>query len=256
MSTRRRFTAFRQFARLHYVYYNRVFCVRSMAPGLAIAWQSERASMRRSRGFTLIELLIVIAIIGILVALLLPAVQAAREAARRMSCSNNLKQIGLALHNFHDVHDEFPVGSPNKSCRDFPEIPAWQYRWSPLAMLTPYMEQYHVYQTLNLDMPLYGHTGIFRGPGYGVHPDNQPPVRELIPFLYCPSDRAERVQSGFGARDHHRRQNQIGNPDGGRLAGQNRYDRQTRGPPINYGPVHDENGVRGIHRETSGELSA
>ena len=159
--------------------------------------------MRQARNaFTLVELLVVIAIIGILIALLLPAVQAAREAARRMSCTNNLKQIGLALHNFHDSHKEFPVGSPSKSCPGYTQIPAWQYRWSPLAMLSPYMEQYNAYEALNMEVPLYGHTGVYRGPGYGVHPDNQDPVGTTIGFLFCPSDRAEKVQPEFGATNY------------------------------------------------------
>jgi len=143
--------------------------------------------------FTLVELLVVIAIIGLLIALLLPAVQAAREAARRMSCTNNLKQIVLALHNFHDSRLAFPVGSPSKTCPGYETIPAWQYRWGPMAMLTPYMEQFAVYKSLNLDVPLYGHTGIYNGPGVGVHPSNRVPVTQEISFFYCPSDKQQKV---------------------------------------------------------------
>lgn len=158
--------------------------------------------MIKQQGFTLVELLVVIAIIGLLIALLLPAVQAAREAARRMSCTNNLKQIDLALHNFHDVHRAFPIGSPSKVCPDYEQIPGWQYRWGPLAMLTPYMEQFNIYQSLNLAVPLYGHTGIYKGPGYGVHPSNQQAVGQEISFFYCPSDERRKVQSEYGATNY------------------------------------------------------
>jgi prepilin-type N-terminal cleavage/methylation domain-containing protein/prepilin-type processing-associated H-X9-DG protein len=90
---------------------------------------------RCQRAFTLVELLVVIAIIGVLIALLLPAVQAAREAARRSQCSNNLKQLGLGLHNYHDTMLVFPFGWSNRG-----------QGWS--AMMLPYMEQRPLYDTL------------------------------------------------------------------------------------------------------------
>lgn len=96
----------------------------------------------RDRGFTLVELLVVIAIIGVLVALLLPAVQQAREAARRMQCSNNLKQIGLAMHNYHDTHKKLPYGSFN--LRE--AWPASGTNWRSLIL--PFIEQSTVHDNL------------------------------------------------------------------------------------------------------------
>src|SRR5436189_322862 len=90
------------------------------------------------RAFTLIELLVVIAIIGVLIALLLPAVQQAREAARRIQCVNNLKQIGIALHNYQSALDQIPWG-------DGPD--EWN-QWSSLALILPYMEQGSLYNAV------------------------------------------------------------------------------------------------------------
>lgn len=106
--------------------------------------------------FTLVELLVVVAIIGVLVALLLPAVQAAREAARRMSCSNNLKQIGLALQNFESVNKNFP-----SSLRPAAVDAAGLFSgWSAHAQILPYLENANLYQGINFEQPYSSQSSI------------------------------------------------------------------------------------------------
>ncbi len=115
-----------------------------------------RPRTRRTRGFTLVELLVVIAIIGILIALLLPAVQAAREAARRSQCSNNLKQIGLSLHNYHDIHKVFPPALLNSgrmanatTNNYFTGLSKNTTGW---AMLLPFIEQGALFDKYNFNV--------------------------------------------------------------------------------------------------------
>ena len=127
-----------------------------------------RVSVRR--GFTLVELLVVIAIIGILIALLLPAVQAAREAARRSQCVNNIKQIGLALHNYHDAFKSFPPRAVfGAGCVGPPQSP-YHHTW--LTAILPYMEQGPLYDSTDMGAPAWG----------------QPIVSTLVETLLCPSD--------------------------------------------------------------------
>ncbi len=152
---------------------------------------SDRPGARRPEGFTLVELLVVIAIIGVLVGLLLPAIQAARESARRTSCVNNLRQIGVAAHHFHDANGSFPAGAESKP---WPAAPgnAWTfYRWSSLAHLAPFLEQANAVNLLDLSVPLYG-------TNFQVTPANVQAVSVVIDTFLCPSDLGHVVTPGFG----------------------------------------------------------
>ena len=130
------------------------------------------------RGFTLIELLVVIAIIAVLIALLLPAVQQAREAARRVQCKNNMKQIGLALHNYHDSNNKIPLTSVFVPANRAPN----NYGQGVLVRLLPYLEQQNVYSTFNFDIPIH----------------LAPRIRDRLPVYRCPSEPVNDSQ-GVGA---------------------------------------------------------
>ncbi len=111
-------------------------------------------------GFTLIELLVVIAIIAVLIALLLPAVQAAREAARRSQCVNNLKQIGLALHNYHSTNDVFPMGSSMNPLNGPGDYNLTWSQWSAHSLMLPYLEQAPLYNSANFSWGIDPNWGL------------------------------------------------------------------------------------------------
>jgi prepilin-type N-terminal cleavage/methylation domain-containing protein len=140
----------------------------SMQRSIGMASVGRARGARVTAGFTLVELLVVIAIIGILVALLLPAVQAAREAARRMSCSNNLKQIGLAMHSYHDAHNRLPHATPYSAENRFATGGTWA------AMILPHMEQQALFDLFDFNVGM-------------AHPNNARVVQIVVKTYICPS---------------------------------------------------------------------
>jgi prepilin-type N-terminal cleavage/methylation domain-containing protein/prepilin-type processing-associated H-X9-DG protein len=112
-----------------------------------------RTARGRLRGFTLIELLVVIAIIGVLIALLLPAVQAAREAARRAQCTNNLKQIGLAVYNYESANGSYPMGNITRSAAENPNCTGTYYGHTCMSYILPYIEGSAQYNAVNFSRP-------------------------------------------------------------------------------------------------------
>ncbi len=132
--------------------------------------------MKSKRGFTLIELLVVIAIIAVLIALLLPAVQSAREAARRIQCVNNLKQMGLALHDYHDALGSFPPSYLARS-RFINGADDTAPGWGWASMILPHLDQAPIYSSINVGLPV-------------ENPSNGTGVRTQIAGYLCPSDPA------------------------------------------------------------------
>ncbi|HBT77999.1 MAG TPA: prepilin-type cleavage/methylation domain-containing protein [Planctomycetaceae bacterium] len=138
------------------------------------------------KAFTLVELLVVIAIIAVLIALLLPAVQMAREAARRMQCTNNLKQLGIALHNHEGAKKEMPAvlmaEKPDDVAAAYASENAYNWSWSALAVLAPYLEQTNISDSMDIKIPTYS------GSPAVVPSENALAFGTTVPMFLCPSD--------------------------------------------------------------------
>lgn len=148
--------------------------------------------MKRRQAFTLIELLVVIAIIGVLIGLLLPAVQKVREAASRASCQNNLKQLGLAVAHFESARSHFPPAFPATPQSPYDLLPAYFHSWSVLAQINPFLEQETIYNKMNLKIPTYV------PPFFNISTENQFAVQQIVRSFLCPSDSIIELKGGYG----------------------------------------------------------
>ena len=157
-----------------------------------------RFPIRQRRGFTLIELLVVIAIIAILIALLLPAVQQAREAARRSTCKNQLKQLGLAMHNYHDTHRVFPPGYIAAGCYCDNITPGNNIlNHTAFQMMLPFLDQVAIYDDYDFSeasgRTRYNNDSHCPDPTYAVPAADQFAVAVVLPIFLCPSDPGPRL---------------------------------------------------------------
>ncbi|TWU43844.1 hypothetical protein Q31b_13760 [Novipirellula aureliae] len=197
----------------------------------------------RRTAFTLVELLVVIAIIGVLVAILLPAVQSAREAARRLQCQNHLKQITLALHNYHGMHQSMPVSMTGADQYDGGAGSGF-HSW--LSRILPQIEQAALYEQIHFDRPLSDKIDYQFDSEYGEYTlspslADATVLAAIVPTFLCPSDPNAEIQDTLGIQTAP-----------GSYAGNIGWPKSSTGPR-NLIPLKKQNGVIGLYNPSSSD---